>query len=125
MDATLVRLVFAFVALAGGAGILLYLALWVYSESRRPWLAAALVAVAGALLLLALGLPRAAVVGATLVTAGLAVMLLRGGSLRPGGSHARARDRAAHRRRRDLPRAHRHLECVRRAGRRRRRPAAR
>jgi signal transduction histidine kinase len=31
-------------------------------------------------------LPRVAVVGATLVTAGLAVMLLRGGSLRPGGS---------------------------------------
>jgi signal transduction histidine kinase len=86
VDATLVRLVFAFVALAGGAGILLYLALWVYSESRRPWMAAALVAAAGALLLLALGLPRAAVVGATLVTAGLAVMLLRGGSLRPGGS---------------------------------------
>jgi signal transduction histidine kinase len=86
VDPTLVRLVFAFVALAGGAGILLYLALWVYSESRRPWLAAALVAAAGALLLLALGLSRSAVVGATLVTAGLAVMLLRGGSLRPGGS---------------------------------------
>ena len=86
VDATLVRLVFAFVALAGGAGILLYLALWVYSESRRPWAAAALVALAGALLLLALGLPKLAVAGATLVTAGLAVMLLRGGSLRPGGS---------------------------------------
>jgi len=86
VDATLVRLVFAFLALAGGAGILFYLALWVYAESRRPWAAALLVAAAGALLLLALGLPRLAVAGATLVTAGLAVMLLRGGSLRPGGS---------------------------------------
>ena len=33
VDVTLVRLVFALLALAGGAGILLYLALWAYSES--------------------------------------------------------------------------------------------
>jgi phage shock protein C len=36
VDATLVRLAFALLALAGGAGILLYLALWVYG-SRIRW----------------------------------------------------------------------------------------
>ena len=36
VDVTLVRLVFALLALAGGAGIVLYLALWAYSGSRRP-----------------------------------------------------------------------------------------
>ena len=35
VDATLVRLVFALLALAGGAGIVLYFALWVQSEHRR------------------------------------------------------------------------------------------
>ena len=34
-DVTLVRLVFAVLALAGGAGILLYLALWAYARARR------------------------------------------------------------------------------------------
>jgi len=34
VDATLVRLVFALLALAGGAGILLYLALIVYTDGR-------------------------------------------------------------------------------------------
>jgi signal transduction histidine kinase len=86
VDPTLVRLVFALLALAGGAGILLYLALWVYGEGTRAWAAAALVAVAGAVLLLALGLSHPAVVGATLLVAGLATVLVRGGSLRPGGS---------------------------------------
>ena len=32
VDVTLVRLVFALLALAGGAGIVLYLALWAYSR---------------------------------------------------------------------------------------------
>lgn len=86
VDATLVRLVFAILALAGGAGVLLYLALWVYADGRRAWAAAALVAVAGAALLFALGLSGPAVLGATLLLAGLAVVLVRGGSLRPGGS---------------------------------------
>ena len=44
VDATLVRLVFAFLALAGGAGILLYLALWVWTSGRRPVVGVALVA---------------------------------------------------------------------------------
>src|SRR6266508_1787376 len=86
VDATLVRLVFALLGLAGGAGILLYFALWVYDAGRRTWAAAALVAAAAAMLLLALGLSETAVLGATLLVAGLAVVLVRGGSLRPGGS---------------------------------------
>ncbi len=86
VDATLVRLVFALLALAGGAGILLYFALWVYGEGWRTWAAAALIAAAGAMLLLALGLSSTAVLGATLLIAGFATVLIRGGSLRPGGS---------------------------------------
>jgi len=86
VDATLVRFVFALLAFAGGAGILLYLALWVYAGGKRTWPGVVLVAIAGALLLLALGLEKWAVVGATLLIAGIAVVLHRGGSLRPGGS---------------------------------------
>jgi signal transduction histidine kinase len=86
VDATLVRLVFAILALAGGAGILLYLALWVSTKARRRWPAALLVAIAAAALLSALGFSPAAVIGASLLFAGLAVVLVRGGSLRPGGS---------------------------------------
>ena len=70
----------------GGAGILLYFALWVYGEGWRTWAAAALIAAAGAMLLLALGLSSTAVVGATLLVAGFATVVIRGGSLRPGGS---------------------------------------
>ena len=86
VDATLVRLVFALLALAGGAGILLYFALWAYGEGWRTWAAAALIAAAGAMLLLALGLSSTAMVGATLLIAGFATVVIRGGSLRPGGS---------------------------------------
>jgi signal transduction histidine kinase len=86
VDATLVRLVFALLALAGGAGILLYFALWAYGEGWRTWAAAGLAAAAGAMLLLALGLSSTAVIGATLLIAGFAIVVIRGGSLRPGGS---------------------------------------
>jgi signal transduction histidine kinase len=86
VDATLVRLAFALLALAGGAGVLLYLALWTYGISRRPWIGQGLVAVAAIAFLFALGLSNAAVVGAGLLVAGVAVVLARGGSLRPGGS---------------------------------------
>ena len=86
VDANIVRLVFALLAIAGGAGILLYFALWLYGAGRRAWLAALLVAAAAAMLLLSLGLSPTAVLGATLLVAGLAVVLARGGSLRPGGS---------------------------------------
>ena len=86
VDPTLVRLVFALLALAGGAGILLYFALWIYGEGWRTWAAAALVAAAAAVLLLALGLSSSAVAGASLLVAGFAIVVVRGGSLRPGGS---------------------------------------
>ena len=86
VDATLVRLVFAILALAGGAGILLYLALWVYSDGRRRWPAAALVAVAAATLALGARLLGHRGHRRLLLFAGLAVVLVRGGSLRPGGS---------------------------------------
>ena len=86
VDATLVRLVFALLALAGGAGILLYFALWVYGEGWRTWAAAALIAAAAAMLFLAIGLSSTAVVGATLLAAGFATVVVRGGSLRSGGS---------------------------------------
>ena len=83
VDVTLVRLVFALLALAGGAGILLYLALWAYSRAERAWLAAGLALVAGAVLLSALGLSDQAVVGIALIAAGLALALRQGGSFRP------------------------------------------
>ena len=84
VDVTLVRLVFALLALAGGAGIVLYLALWAYSRNERVWMAAVLALVAGALLLTALGLSDRAVVGIALIAAGVALALRQGGSFRPG-----------------------------------------
>jgi signal transduction histidine kinase len=86
VDANLVRFVFALLALAGGAGILLYLALWVYSDGERPLLAVVLVALATMALLVGLGFSAAVVVGAGLLVAGIVVLARRGASLRPGGS---------------------------------------
>jgi signal transduction histidine kinase len=86
VDATLVRLVFAILALAGGAGILVYLALWIYARGRRALPAAALFAVAAGAIFFALGLSGTALLGATLLVAGLVTVLAAGGSLRPGGS---------------------------------------
>jgi signal transduction histidine kinase len=85
VDATLVRLVFALLALAGGAGILLYLALMASAAGRRM-IGAALIALAAATLLTEFGLSYVAVLGVALIVAGLAAILQRGGSLRPGGS---------------------------------------
>jgi signal transduction histidine kinase len=85
VDATLVRLVFALLALAGGAGVLLYLALWVYA-SRLSWVGLALLGVSAIAFLLALGLQGQAVLGAGLLVGGVAVIVARHGSLRPGGS---------------------------------------
>jgi signal transduction histidine kinase len=82
VDVTLVRLVFALLALAGGAGILLYLALWAYGTSRRPWWAI-LVILAGALLLHAVGLSDRSVAGIALVAVGLAFAWRRTGTFRP------------------------------------------
>ena len=86
VDATLVRLVFALLALAGGAGVLLYLAFWTYGERRRAWLAGLIAAGAAAMLLLALGLSSGSVLGITLLVAGIVTLLARGGTMRPGGS---------------------------------------
>src|SRR5437763_14198757 len=73
VDVTLVRLVFALLALAGGAGIVLYLALWLWNASDGAWWAATLFLVAGSLLLEAVGLSGRAVVGIALVAGGLAL----------------------------------------------------
>jgi signal transduction histidine kinase len=86
VDATLVRLVFALLGLAGGAGIILYFALWAYAGGRRPWVGTLLIVIAALALLGALGLPDHAVLGCGLIAAGLVVTVRRGGSLRPGGS---------------------------------------
>lgn len=85
-DVTLVRLVFALLALAGGAGILLYLALWAYARARRAWLTVLLAFVVGALVLGAVGFSGSGIVGFGLVVVGLWLALRRGGSLRPDAS---------------------------------------
>lgn len=82
VDVTLVRLVFALLALAGGAGIVLYLALWLYNRSAKPWLVVLAVVIAGSLLLHAVGLSDRAVAGVALIAAGLALAWRRGGSFR-------------------------------------------
>src|SRR3954453_23389352 len=73
VDVTLVRLVFALLALAGGAGIVLYFALWAYGSAERKWWAALHVVFAGALLLGAVGTSDRAVLGIALVAAGCAL----------------------------------------------------
>jgi signal transduction histidine kinase len=86
VDATLVRLVFALLSIAGGAGILLYFALWAYDGGRRTWPAIVLIAAAAASLLVSLGLSGAGVLGVGLLVAGLVVIAIRGGSIRQEGS---------------------------------------
>ena len=83
VDVTLVRLIFALLVLAGGAGVVLYLALWAYSESKSPMLVGALVAVAGAFLLHAVGLSNRSVGGVALIAGGLALAWRQGGSFHP------------------------------------------
>ena len=85
VDATLVRLVFALLALAGGAGIVLYLALWAWASGRRAWVAGLLALVAGAALLGALGLSDRSVVGIALIAGGLALAALGAVTLLSGG----------------------------------------
>src|SRR3954451_5215051 len=82
VDATLVRLIFALLALAGGAGIIVYLALWAWAR-KQPWWALVLLVAAGSALLGAVGLPGRAVLGIALVAAGLALLWRRSGSFRP------------------------------------------
>jgi signal transduction histidine kinase len=84
VDVTLVRLVFALLALAGGAGIVLYLAIWAYGSSGQVWRAAVLGLVAGSLLLHAVGLSDRAVGGIALVAGGFALAWRQGGRFRRG-----------------------------------------
>lgn len=86
VDPTLVRLVFALLALAGGAGILLYLALWVWTAGRRPILAVLIIALAAMALLGAFGVPWTVFLGAGLLLAGVVLLARRGATLRPGGA---------------------------------------
>jgi signal transduction histidine kinase len=83
VDPTLVRLVFALLALAGGAGVLLYLALWAWADGKRIWIAAVLAFVSGFALLGALGLSTRSVVGIGLIAGGLALAWRQGGSFHP------------------------------------------
>jgi signal transduction histidine kinase len=85
VDPTLVRLVFAFLSLAGGAGILLYLALWVWTSGRHSPAAVLIFALATMALLGALGVSVAVVLGAGLMVGGVVLLARRGATLRPGG----------------------------------------
>lgn len=84
VDANLVRLVFAVLALAGGAGILLYFALWAWMSSGRRRVATVLFVVAGIALLDGLGLRGTAVVAVAMIAVGLTMIWRVGGSVRPG-----------------------------------------
>jgi signal transduction histidine kinase len=80
VDATLVRLVFALLALAGGAGILLYLAAWAATATpsrRQRAVALTLVALAALATLQALGLSGRSIAATALVGGGLVVIWRR------------------------------------------------
>jgi signal transduction histidine kinase len=83
VDATLVRLVFALLALAGGAGIVLYVGLWAWSRTDRAWWALLMLVLAGSLLLKAIGISDRSVLGIVLVAGGLTLAWRQGGSFRP------------------------------------------
>jgi len=83
LDVTLVRLVFALLALAGGAGILLYLALWVLAKDEPPRWAWVLLFLGGCALLQAVGFPFREQAGVALIAAGLLIMWRRGGGFGP------------------------------------------
>ena len=80
VDPTLIRLIFALLALAGGAGVLLYLALWAWSDGLSPWVAGLLGLFGISAVLHALGLDDRVVVGIALVAGGLTLIWRRGGS---------------------------------------------
>jgi signal transduction histidine kinase len=88
IDVTLVRLIFALLALAGGAGFVLYLALWAYSESKPPILVGLCVLAAGAFLLHAVGLSNRSVAGVALIGGGLALTWRRGGSFQAHAAYS-------------------------------------
>jgi signal transduction histidine kinase len=81
VDPTLIRLVFTLLALAGGAGIVLYFAAWLYMSGKAVP-AAAVVLVASGVALRAFGISTHAAVALVLIAAGLIVIWQQGGSLR-------------------------------------------
>src|SRR5919201_3172492 len=83
VDPTLVRLVFTLLALAGGAGIALYGAVWLYMNGKG-WLAVVALVAAAGFGLRGLGLSAQAAGALVLIACGLGVIWYRGGSLRPG-----------------------------------------
>jgi signal transduction histidine kinase len=87
VDPTLIRLLFTVLALAGGAGIVLYLAVWFYMTDRG-WLASVTLIVAAGIVLGAIGLSTRASAALVLIAVGLVVIWRRGGSLRPGAPYS-------------------------------------
>jgi signal transduction histidine kinase len=83
VDPTVVRLVFALLTFAGGAGIVLYAAAWLYMTGKGL-LAVAAVLAAGGLALRGLGLSAQAATALVLIACGFTLIWRRGGSLRPG-----------------------------------------
>jgi signal transduction histidine kinase len=83
VDVTLVRVVFALLALAGGAGFVLYAALWAWAEKDRPWWVVVLAFVTASLFLGSLGISWKSAFGVALVAAGVALALRENGSFRP------------------------------------------
>jgi len=96
VDATLVRLVFALLAVAGGSGIVLYLALWLLLPHAgeaapggvRRVTGLALVVGGGILALRGLGLADSLLWPAALVAGGAALVLRRQGARHPGRNMA-------------------------------------
>src|SRR4030095_5355820 len=83
VDVTLGRVVSALRALAGGAGILLYLALWAWSSWERVWWPILLLILAGCALLGAIGVSNRGIFGIALIEGGLAFAGRQGGGFRP------------------------------------------
>ena len=83
VDPTVVRLVFTLLALAGGAGIVLYAAVWLYTNGKAK--AAVIVTFLAAVgVLTAFGLSSHAAIAFVLIGGGLTAIWRRGGSLRQG-----------------------------------------
>ncbi len=82
VDPTLVRLVFAILALAGGAGIALYAALWFFMRGQH-WIAFLPLFAATSLVLQSLGLSGRVIGAFALIGVGLTLIWRLGGSLRP------------------------------------------
>jgi signal transduction histidine kinase len=83
VDPTLVRLVFTLLALAGGAGLVLYAAAWL-AMSGRGRVAVVVLIVAAGVALRALGLSPHVAAALVLIASGFGLIWWRSGSLRPG-----------------------------------------